>query len=94
MCTSFSNACKLEFLNDIKLRLSASLYVDANFSTAQQALIQCYEAYWDLHAVLLNIEDEVIDLTEVKHLHRRIFNALAMQEGVRLALVERLCKRR
>jgi hypothetical protein len=41
--------------------LAAALTPQANLSAAQQALIQHHAAYWDLRAVLLNVDDEVID---------------------------------
>jgi hypothetical protein len=41
--------------------LAAALTPQANLSAAQQALVQHHAAYWDLRALLLNLEDAVID---------------------------------
>jgi DinB superfamily len=41
--------------------LSALLAANAHLSAAQQALIQYHIAYWDLRAVLLNVDDAAID---------------------------------
>jgi hypothetical protein len=41
--------------------LSASLAAEGHLSTAQQALVQHHSAYWDMRAVLLNVDDVAID---------------------------------